>query len=113
MVVGVCRLSLALSDVSSLKGKRSIVRSVVEKTRHRFNAAVAEVSAQDDLDRAVVGFSVTSNDARHAQEMLDSVVSFVSQLGLAPVSGRFSEIVHFNDDPREEGDVLGSWADYE
>ncbi|MBM3957001.1 MAG: DUF503 domain-containing protein, partial [Gemmatimonadetes bacterium] len=46
MYVGVCRITFDLPDNRSLKGKRSVVRSVCDRLRHRFRVAVAEVGAE-------------------------------------------------------------------
>ena len=94
MVVGVCRIVLALPGVDSLKGKRSIVRRIVDRVRNKFNAAVAEVAEMDSHRRAVLGVAVVSNDARHANSMIDTIVSFVSGATEALVIDRSMELVH-------------------
>ena len=71
VVVGVCRIAFCLPGNDSLKGKRRVVRRIVDRTRNKFNAAVAEVGALDEHRRRVLGFAVVSNDARHANSMLD------------------------------------------
>jgi uncharacterized protein YlxP (DUF503 family) len=73
MVVGVCRVAFSLPGNASLKGKRSVVRRIVDRTRAKFNAAVAEVADLDSHRRAVIGVSVVSNDTRHANSMLDHI----------------------------------------
>ena len=80
MVVGVLRLSYSLPGNATLKGKRQIVRRIVERTRNRFNAAVSEVDLLDEPRRAVLGVAVTSNEGSHANEMLDKIQAFT--LGL-------------------------------
>lgn len=77
MHVGVARVELRLAENHSLKGKRMVVRSVVQRLRNRFNVAVAEVATQDDWQTATLGIACVSGDARHANEMLDKAVAFV------------------------------------
>ncbi len=82
MNVGVCRIVLRLPENASLKGKRQLVRSLSARLRQKFNVAVAEV---DDLDRwqiATLGVTCVSNDARHARDVLQNVVTFVEQTRL-------------------------------
>ena len=74
MKVAVCRLTLRLHDNRSLKGKRQVVRSLIDRLRHRFDASVAEVGDQDRLKSALIGIAVVSEGARHAAEMMDSVI---------------------------------------
>ncbi len=73
MVVS-CRLELLLPEGSSLKDKRRLVRSLVERSRRRFNVAVAEVDALDAWRRAVLGLACVSNQHSHARAMLEEVV---------------------------------------
>ncbi len=79
---------------ASLKGKRKVLRRILDKVKHRFNAAIAEVEAMDDHRRMVLGIAVVSNDARHANAMIDKVQDFVSTASEALVIDRRMELVH-------------------
>lgn len=94
MVVGFCRITFGIPGNDSLKGKRRVVRRIVDRTRNRFNAAVAEVEALDQHQRAVIGFAVVSNDARHANSMLDTISAFAGGQTEAVVLDRSVELVH-------------------
>lgn len=82
MVVGVCRVSLRLPENSSLKGKRQVLRSLTTRLRNKFNVSVAEVDDNDRWQIATIGVTCVSNDARHAREMLDRVLTFIEQTRL-------------------------------
>jgi uncharacterized protein YlxP (DUF503 family) len=97
MVVGIARIVLGIPEARSLKDKRSVVRRVVDRTRAKFNAAVAEVGDNDLHRRAVIGVSVVSNDRGHANEMLDTIVSFVAGASDAPMLDRAIEIETYDD----------------
>ncbi|MCK4829596.1 DUF503 domain-containing protein, partial [bacterium] len=45
MVVGTLKIEFRLFDNRSLKGKRKIVRSMVDKVRNKFNMSIAEVGS--------------------------------------------------------------------
>jgi uncharacterized protein len=77
MLAGLLTVYIHLECVGSLKGKRSIVKSLVERLRSRFNASVAEIAAQDSTRLAVVGVAVISNDGSHLDEQLDKIVNFI------------------------------------
>lgn len=77
MQIGVCRVSLFLPGVQSLKGKRQIARSITSRIRNQFNVAVSEVEDQDLWQRLTLGICCVSNDAGHANQVLSNVVSFV------------------------------------
>jgi uncharacterized protein len=94
VVVGVCRITFSIPGNDSLKGKRRVVRRIVDRTRNQFNAAVAEVGSLDQHRQALIGFAVVSNDSRHANSMIDKIGSFVSGLTEAVVVGRDVELLH-------------------
>jgi uncharacterized protein YlxP (DUF503 family) len=99
MVVGVCRVAFSLPGIASLKGKRSVVRRIVDRTRAKFNAAVAEVAELDSHRRAVIGVAVVSNDSRHANSMLDHISTFMSGISEAVMTERTLEILHTDGEP--------------
>ncbi len=77
MVVGVLTLELHLGEADSLKGKRKILKSLLERLKHRFNISVAEVGRQDSWQYSTVGISAVSGDMAHMQRILAAVVRFV------------------------------------
>ncbi len=96
MHVGLCRLTLHIAGSNSLKEKRQVVRSLVERLRRHYNAAVAEVEEQDSWRTAVLGITVVSNQAAHAHRQLDVIVEHVEATRLdAEVVDRVVEIISF------------------
>jgi hypothetical protein len=77
MVVGVCTIDLYLPGVGSLKGKRQVLLSLKDRLQGKFNISVAEVDANDLWQRAVLGVACVSNDGRHVNQVLDSVLNTV------------------------------------
>ena len=94
MVVGVCRITFHLPGNDSLKGKRRVVRRIVDRVRNKFNVAVAEVDALDHHRQAVIGLAVLSNETAHANSMLDTISAFASGLSEAVVLDRSIELIH-------------------
>lgn len=70
-------LTLHLPGVSSLKEKRAIVRSLVERLRVRQRLSAAEVGLQDRLNQAQVGFAVVSGELSTARRVADEARRFV------------------------------------
>jgi uncharacterized protein YlxP (DUF503 family) len=77
MHVGVARVALQLAENSSLKGKRMVAKSVIQRVRNRFNVAVAEIDTQDVWELITLGIVCVSDDPRHANAMLSKVVDFI------------------------------------
>jgi uncharacterized protein YlxP (DUF503 family) len=81
MVIGACRIVLSIDEVYSLKEKRHIVKSIIERLKSRFNASVAEVGLNDTWKNAVIGIACVSNEAAHADSMMANMVNFVENDG--------------------------------
>jgi uncharacterized protein len=79
VVVGACELTLRLPDNRSLKGKRQLSRSLIQRIRNRFNVAVAEVADQDRWQTLSLGVTCVTDDARHANEILSKIVDFIGE----------------------------------
>lgn len=85
MVVAIARLTLIIHDNNSLKGKRKVIKSLIEKVRHRFEASVAEVEDHDLWQKAKIGVAVVGNDARLLSTRLDQIASFIDNQHLAEI----------------------------
>jgi len=78
--VGIVRIELHLPAATSLKEKRSVVKSLKERIRHRVHASVAEVDHLDLWQRAALGVAVVSGQHRQVAEMLQAVRSLVESV---------------------------------
>jgi uncharacterized protein len=94
MVVAIARLTLIIHDNNSLKGKRKVVKSLIEKVRHRFEASVAEVEDHDLWQKAKIGVALVGNDARLLTTRLDQITSFIENQHLAEMVDSHVELVY-------------------
>ncbi len=81
-------VQLYLHGITSLKGKRRIVKSVIERLKSRFNVSVSEVDHNDIRTSAVIAMAVVSNDTRFVNQQLDKIIDFIRNDGrftLGPV----------------------------
>ena len=93
MIVGVAVVELRIHESQSLKEKRGVVRRIVGRLRHRFNASVAEVGGQDTWQRAVIGVAMTGNDETVVRRALLAAVEFVDETHLAEMLGSEIELM--------------------
>ena len=77
MHIGVCTIELRLPGNASLKGKRSVIKSIVTRVGREFNVSIAEVDAQDSWQRAVLGVACVSSSAGYAHGLLERVVQWI------------------------------------
>jgi uncharacterized protein YlxP (DUF503 family) len=94
MVAAIARITLFIPDNNSLKGKRKVVKSLIEKVRHRFEASVAEVEDQDLWQKATLGVALVGNDARLLTSRLDQINSFIENQHLAEIVDSHVELCY-------------------
>jgi uncharacterized protein YlxP (DUF503 family) len=81
MTVGVLRLVISINGANSLKEKRQVVKSIKDRIKSKFNAAVAEVEQNDIWNSATLGVACISNDNRHIDSIMGGIVNFVENDG--------------------------------
>jgi uncharacterized protein YlxP (DUF503 family) len=81
MLIGVLNAQLSLQGVTSLKQKRSIVKSLMGRLKSRFNVSVSEIDHQDSKASAVIGIAVVGNDGRFLDQQLDTILNFMRRDG--------------------------------
>lgn len=62
MHVAICSIELFMPGADSLKGKRHIIQSIIQRIRSRINASVAETDFQDYWQRAAIGVAMVSSN---------------------------------------------------
>ncbi|MCK9486730.1 MAG: DUF503 domain-containing protein [Dehalococcoidia bacterium] len=70
-------LTIDIPSAHSLKEKRAVVRSLVERLRARMRLSAAEVGEQNAVGRAQVGFAVVSGDLATARSVAAAARRFV------------------------------------
>ena len=94
MIVGTGKIKFKLYDINSLKGKRKIVKSIINRIKNRFNISIAETDFNDSHSWAEIGFSITGNNARLINSKLDKVLNMAEEIGLAQIVDTDIEIIH-------------------
>lgn len=77
MIIGSCKVVLKAEWCFSLKDKRSVVKSLIEKIKHKFNVSVAEVDLNDVHQTIVIGFACVTNETAHANSIISNVLDFI------------------------------------
>jgi len=75
MNVGVLQVELLIGNARSLKDKRHVVKSVLDRLRASFNVSAAEVDHLDLHQRTMLGFAAVSNDSAHVRGLLQQVLN--------------------------------------
>ncbi len=73
MVVGISICELHLPQARSLKDKRRVVKSLVERIHQRFRVSVAETAFHDLHQRAEISIAIVGQGEGEVEHLLESI----------------------------------------
>jgi uncharacterized protein YlxP (DUF503 family) len=73
MIVAIGTFEMHFPEVHSLKEKRQILRSLLDRVRAKFNASIAEVGNNDLWQRGTVGVAIVANDRVLLEQMAHKI----------------------------------------
>ncbi|NTW70742.1 MAG: DUF503 domain-containing protein [Eubacteriaceae bacterium] len=77
MFVLAAEIEVKLFATRSLKEKRSIIKSIVEKLKKRFSMSVIESGDHELWQKSRIGFSFCSLDEAGCNERLETILEFI------------------------------------
>ena len=77
MIVSMIKLIFEIPDISSLKEKRRIIRSIKDKLRHRYHMSVAEVDLLDSLTFGQIGGALVSNSRTFGESVMHKAFEMI------------------------------------
>lgn len=86
MYVGLARIVLHFPGSSSLKDKRQNLKSIIERTKHRYNISIAEVDNQDLWQLSTLGISYVALTEFQSKKTLNAIRDFIDSIGKAVIS---------------------------
>lgn len=75
--IGLTTIDLTIPDSHSLKEKRQVIKSILDRIRSRFNVSACEADHLNDWQRATLAFAVISNDKKFVHECLMRITGLV------------------------------------
>ena len=93
MIVGLMTVELHIGGATTLKEKRRVLKSIIDRVRSKYNASIAEVDYQDLWQRATLGVAVVSNETAHVSQMLDTIIRSIEANGGADLVNYSIEIL--------------------
>ena len=100
MKVLIIKITLRASWVHSLKEKRMVVKSIIQKLKNKFNISVAEVAEQDIHQTIVIGIAAVCGSSAQADSTMENIIDFVEDNTDAELINidRDEVVGYFNDD---------------
>ena len=79
MTVGILTLRLAIRQATSLKDKRRVVQSILQRVRHQFNVSAIETGTRDARQHANLCFAALADGRREVESTLTQIVNMARQ----------------------------------
>ena len=76
MIVALLQINIQIPGITSLKQKRSVVKSLKERIANKFNASVCEAAQNDRKTSATIAIAIATNETRFANQQLDKILNF-------------------------------------
>ncbi len=77
MIVGTLQIVIEIPCNDNLKGKRRVLKGLMDRLRDRFNVSVSEVANQDLHQLATIGIACVGTSKSVVNGVLQEVINFV------------------------------------
>jgi uncharacterized protein YlxP (DUF503 family) len=93
MHIASLRVELEITDGRTLKDKRQVIRSLLDRIRSRFNVSAAEVGQNDSVRYAVLAAVAVANERAYLDGMMARVADLIESEPRAAVLARDLEFL--------------------
>ncbi|MBN1064653.1 DUF503 domain-containing protein [Clostridium botulinum] len=91
MKILILKITLRASWVSSLKEKRMIVKSLIQRLKNKFNISVSEIDTQDIHKTVSIGMVGICSNSAQVDSTAENIIEFID-------SNTDAEIIHIEKD---------------
>ncbi|HHV78924.1 MAG TPA: DUF503 domain-containing protein [Firmicutes bacterium] len=77
MFVGSLEVTITIPCNDTLKGKRRVVKSLLDRLRGRYNVGAAEVDSMESHSIATLGVATVSNDRTVLQRLMNDILRWI------------------------------------
>ncbi len=97
MVVAVCIMRLHLLDEpGSLKGKRQVLRRIIDRVRSHFKVSIAEVDDLDNYQITTLGLVLVSSQRPVLERLLSHIESEIMSWAPVEIVSSDTEYLNYN-----------------
>lgn len=79
MVFIALKISFQIFDSQSLKDKRSVVKSIINRMRGKYNISIAEIEQNDIINQGVLGIGIVGNNRILCSQILERVLKDIEE----------------------------------
>ena len=68
---------LRIHSIESLKEKRNVLKSLLQKLRQKYRISGAEIGIHDQKSFAIIGVAIVGNDGVYLETVINDVIQFI------------------------------------
>ncbi|MEG2934899.1 MAG: DUF503 domain-containing protein [Clostridium sp.] len=92
MKIFLMHVTLRATWVHSLKEKRMVVKSLVQRVKNKFNVSVSEIDEQDIHQTIVIGIAGIGGTSAQLDSTMENIVNFIENNTDAEIIGIEEEV---------------------
>lgn len=77
MIVKAMELEIKIPHANSLKDKRKLLKSLIHRTRQKFNVSISELDYLDEARASILGLVIVTNNQAYGDKVLDQCLNFI------------------------------------
>ncbi|HHZ01751.1 MAG TPA: DUF503 domain-containing protein [Tissierellia bacterium] len=93
MIVCTCEIEILIYEANSLKEKRKVIKSIIERIKSKYNVSVAEVGFNELWNRSLIGLAVVSNNKNLCESAINKIISFIENDERVEIINCYREII--------------------
>lgn len=82
MLIGLCELIIYLPGCRSLKDKRSVIKSLNNKLRRKYNISISEIGFKNIWKKSMIGVSCLSDSKKIIDGTFDMIIKDIENNGM-------------------------------
>lgn len=79
MIVSMIKIIFEIPEAGSIKEKRRVVKSIIDKLYRLFRMSAAEVDLMDSLSFAQIGGALVSNSKTHGETVMQKAFNMIEK----------------------------------
>ena len=79
MFLSSSKIIISTLECSSLKEKRSVIKSIISAVRAKFNASISETGFCDNIQKSEISIAFVSNDKSFSNKVINQVVEHIEK----------------------------------
>lgn len=79
MVFIALKISFQIFASQSLKDKRSVVKSIINRMKGKYNISIAEIDNNDIINQGTIGMGIVGNNRILCRQVLDRVMKDIEE----------------------------------